>query len=205
MQTRSVLTLAIAGASLLSPIHAGTVTIESGTAAFDVATNVPAVTVEGKSKALRGKVEMSSSGGRLLIERVEAWLPVKTLATGMGIRDEHMRKYVFTTPDGQTPDLRFTAHDLTCPATPGREAVCEISGDLSVRGVERPFRLGLKVRQENGSTAAFRASGDGTLKLSDYGIEAPSQLGVRTANDVKLHIEFTGKETAAVAASGGRR
>ena len=33
------------------------------------------------------------------------------------------------------------------------------------------------------------------VKLSAYGIERPSQLGVTTTDDVKLHLEFTAKAT----------
>jgi hypothetical protein len=48
-------------------------------------------------------------------------------------------------------------------------------------------------------------SGESTVKLSDYGIEQPSQFGVKTADEVQLHIEFSGKEAAAKIASGDRR
>ena len=43
------------------------------------------------------------------------------------------------------------------------------------------------------------------MKLSDYGIEQPSQFGVKTANEIQLHLEFTGKEAPAAIASGGRK
>jgi len=41
--------------------------------------------------------------------------------------------------------------------------------------------------------AAFRAAGDGVVKLSTYGIDQPSQFGVRTRDDVKLHLDFTAR------------
>ena len=79
---------------------------------------------------------------------------------------------------------------------------CEVSGSLAIRGVARPFSIPLKIRAEG---AAYRATGESKVKLSDYGIEQPSQFGVRTADEVQLHIEFSGKERAAKIASGGRR
>ena len=60
----------------------------------------------------------------------------------------------------------------------------------------------LKVRADG---SAFRAAGDGIVKLSDYGIEQPSQFGVKTSNEIQLHLEFTGKETLAAVASRGRQ
>jgi hypothetical protein len=45
------------------------------------------------------------------------------------------------------------------------------------------------------------------VKLSSYGIERPSQLGVTTADDVKLHLEFTVKPAAPAVAvlKGGEK
>ena len=43
------------------------------------------------------------------------------------------------------------------------------------------------------------------MKLSDYGIEQPSQFGVKTSNEIQLHLEFTGKEGPAAITSGGHR
>ena len=59
----------------------------------------------------------------------------------------------------------------------------------------------LKV-SEDGDT--LRAVGDGKVTLSAYGIERPSQLGVTTADDVKLRFDLTAKQSAtrAVATSG---
>ena len=42
-------------------------------------------------------------------------------------------------------------------------------------------------------SGVYRAEGDGTVKLTDYGITAPSQFGVKPLNDVKFHIDFMAK------------
>ena len=62
-------------------------------------------------------------------------------------------------------------------------------------------RCRLKIRAEG---TAFRATGESAVKLSDYGIEQPSQFGVKTADEIQLHIEFSAKEGPAKIASGGR-
>ena len=112
-----------------------------------------------------------------------------------------MRKYVLTTPDGQVPDLRFSADKATCSKPEGKQSTCELAGNLAIRGTERPFTVVLKV-SEDGDT--LRAVGDGKVTLSAYGIERPSQLGVTTADDVKLRFDLTAKQSAtrAVATSG---
>jgi polyisoprenoid-binding protein YceI len=117
----------------------------------------------------------------------------------MGLRDSHMRKYVFTTSDGQTPDLRFVAAKAACEKVSANQSTCEITGDLVIRGTARPFAIALKVTEDGGGT--FRASGESVVKLSTYGIQPPSQLGVRTSDEVKLRLEFTARP-APVATSG---
>ena len=195
-----------AAAQAAPAANAGTpavVQVLGGTASFEAGTNISAINVHGKSGSLEGRAQVRHSGGVITIERVEATLPVKTITTGMGLRDEHMRKYIFTTEDGRAPDLKYTGEKAECSAAPDRagESTCTVSGTLAVRGTERPFAITLKVKRAGDG---YRASGDGTVKLSTYGIARPSQLGVTTADDVKLHLEFTAKDiTSQMLARGG--
>ena len=175
-----------------------TVEVRGGTAAFDVDTNMPALSVHGKSKALEGRVRVRRGPEGPLLEQIEAKLPVGTLQTGLKMRDEHMRKYVFTTSDGQVPDVRFVADQATCSKGSGNSSMCQLAGDLVIRGTARPFTIALKVTEDKGS---YHASGDSVVKLSSYGIEKPSQLGVHTDDEVKLRLDFTARP-APVATTG---
>jgi polyisoprenoid-binding protein YceI len=143
-------------------------------------------TSNGKSTALEGRARIRQSADGLLVEQLEAALPVRTLNTGLGLRDEHMRKYVFATPDGLMPDMRFAAERAICSGF-GAAKMCQLLGDMIIRGTSRPFAMTLKV---NGQGNAFRVSGDGVVKLSTYGIPLPSQLGVTAMDDVKFHVNF---------------
>lgn len=175
--------------------------VVSGAVSFVVNTNVPAVSIKGKSTALKAQVNAHRGGDGLHIEHIQAVVPIKTLQTGMGVRDEHMRKYIFTTPDGQTPDMTFEAENVNCPA--GAQVTCSITGNLSIRGVARPFATPVKVREDGDG---FKVSGESTLKLSDYGIEQPRQFGVKTDNNVQVHLEFTAKPgRVEVSLAGGAR
>jgi polyisoprenoid-binding protein YceI len=183
----SIAVLSAAAASAQSGQTA--VEVRGGTAAFDAATNVSAIGIHGKSAALEGRATVRDDANGFQIQQLEASVPVKTLNTGMGLRDEHMRKHVFTTADGQLPDLRFSAQTSTCAGS-DKQATCELKGELAMRGTAKPFTITLKVTRESGS---FRAIGDGVVKLSTYGIPAPSQLGVTVADDVKLHLDFVAR------------
>lgn len=179
--------------------------VSQGTVTFEVGTNVPALRVHGKSNAIKARARVGlGPEGAAVLEYIEASVPVKSLGTGLELRDEHMRKYIFTRPDGQVPDLRFSAERIACPKMgSGQRMKCEVSGELVIRETARPFTIALTLIEEHGD---FRAAGDGIVKLSAYGIEQPSQLGVRTADDVKLRLEFTARRPASqVAARSGDR
>lgn len=169
---------------------AATVEVQGGTATFDVGTNVSAISVHGKSTNLRGRAQIRQAGDAIAIGELEATLPVTTITTGMGLRDSHMRKYVFTTGDGQTPDLTFVADSAECAAAAAGRSTCTVSGQLAIRGTPKPFAITLNVSKLGDG---YHAAGEGTVKLSAYGIPPPSQLGVTTNDDVKLRLEFTAK------------
>jgi polyisoprenoid-binding protein YceI len=147
---------------------------------------VAAISIHGKSTALEGRAQIRQSADGLVIENLEATVPVTTLNTGVSLRDEHMRKAVFTTSAGEVPPMRFTAGRSTC-APDGRIWKCELSGFLTIRDVSRPLAIRAVISSESGR---FRAVGDGRLKLSTYGIVPPSQFGVTTQDLVSLHVEF---------------
>jgi polyisoprenoid-binding protein YceI len=163
------------------------VEVQRGSVTFDVGTNVLSLGVHGTSDVLKASAHLREGAEGLVIERVEAAVPVESLTTGLRLRDEHMRKYVFTTSSGEVPDLRFSAGSVTCPPA-NAPSTCQVSGELAVRGTPRPFTVALKISRKG---AAFRVTGDGMVKLGEYGIAAPSQLGVTTHEDVKVHLDFT--------------
>jgi polyisoprenoid-binding protein YceI len=179
------------------------VEIQSGQASFEATTNMPGVEVKGKSNALSAHADVVRDNNNFVLQQIRATLPVKSLATGMKVRDEHMRKYVFTTADGKEPDLTFTADPVTCTAAAAHEFTCPLAGSFSIRGVARPFTMQLRVKEQGGSTTVYRAAGDAVLRLSDYGIDPPSQFGVKPSNEVNFHIDFSAKTTVAVSSTQG--
>src|SRR6266516_3721725 len=72
------------------------VQVASGTASFLAPTNVPGIEVKGSSSALTASAEVSRTKDDLQVRRIDAQVPVNTLSTGMKMRDEHMRKFIFT-------------------------------------------------------------------------------------------------------------
>jgi polyisoprenoid-binding protein YceI len=176
--------------------------VRGGAASFEVDTTLPVLSVHGKSSALEGRVHVRRSAEGPLLEQIEASLPVKSLGTGMRLRDEHMRKYVFTTDTGEVPDVRFVAAKAECSKVSANQSTCQVAGNLTIRGTARPFSIALKVKEDGDK---FHASGDSVVRLSAYGIEQPSQLGVTTADEVKLRLEFTARPGREAVATSGRQ
>jgi polyisoprenoid-binding protein YceI len=172
--------------------ESATIAVQGGTAIFVANTNVAAVSIKGKSTAMVARLSLHRLADGLQLEHIDARVQVKTLATGMGLRDTHMRKQIFTTADGQVPDLQFEGANATCTGS-AKDSTCQVAGMLSIRGIARPFTLPLKIREDG---TGFKASGDGVVKLSAYGIEQPSELGVKMTDDVQLHLDFSAKPVA---------
>lgn len=199
--------LMLAAAAIAIPsvaFGANGLAVEGGTAVFRSATNIAGIEVSGTSKVVSAQAEIEAVGTSLSIRKVEATVPVRSLSTGMKMRDEHMRKYIFTSASGEQPNLRFEAEGMTCPAgAQGHEFACRLSGVLSFRGVTKPFVLNLKAREQG--VAVFRVTGEGTLKLDEFGVTPPEQFGVKVRNEVEIRLDFVGKQVAPVVAAEVRK
>ena len=176
--------------ALAAPGSGLSVQVASGNAGFLAPTNVPGIEVKGTSSALTATADVSRGESGLIVQRIDARLPVNSLATGMKIRDEHMRKYIFTGPSGDVPDIRFTSDEAACVAAP-KGYSCQVSGQFLLRGIARPITIAIRVKEQGSDS--FRAEGDGLIKLADYGIDPPSQFGVKPAGEIHFHLDFVAK------------
>ena len=114
------------------------INVNQGTVSFEVATNVPALRVHGKSSSVTARARIASGPNGFVLEQIDATVPVRSLDTGLSLRDEHMRKYIFTTADGQVPDVHFSGERAEC-SKPDQRPTCTVSGELVIR--EPPGRL----------------------------------------------------------------
>jgi polyisoprenoid-binding protein YceI len=123
-----------------APAFCAELNIENAAATFLVKTSVPAISVKGKSTAIHVRASVRRETETLRIEQIEASVPVMSLMTGMSVRDEHMRRHIFTTPDGRMPDLRFDAAGATCAPVSGKKGgfLCPLTGSLKIRGAAHP-------------------------------------------------------------------
>ena len=174
--------------------------VQGGTVKFTASTNVSVMTVRGQSTQMTATLRLRRDAGHVELEDVHARIDPKTFTTGMSVRDQHLRKKVFSLDNDAMPELQFASDKITCPElSTGRDATCPVSGQLTLHGVVRPFAINILVLND-GKT--YRISGAGAVKLSSFGIEPPCQLGVCVADEVKLSLEFQAKQTPFGSAGG---
>lgn len=175
--------------------------VRGGTVKFDASTNLSAISIHGQSSAINAELTLRRNTGSVDVETLRAVVDPKTLSTGMSLRDQHMRQKIFTT-NNQLPPLEFVGEKTTCPELPpNQDVTCQITGNLSLRGVGKPFSMRLRIRSDS---KGFRVAGDGVMGLSVYGINPPCQLGVCVTDEVKLHLEFQVREALGMRSGGVR-
>lgn len=129
------------------------------------------------------------------VVRVEA----KTLDTGMADRDQGLRELL-----GVEQHAR-----LTFVWTSFREAKVDLAGQrssgvavgrLSIRGVEREVAMPVRVSVDASKRVAI--DGELSIKLRDFGLEPPSQLGVISVdNELKIWIALRARSLGEAPAS----
>ena len=165
-----VLTLGVA-AALAQSASADSVAL--GKVEFLVDTNIKMFKFKGEAGELQSKLEHTGAS----LKHVELTIPVQSLKTGMDMRDRHMRERIFTTGDGKTPDIVFQADAMQCTGQ------CELTGTLTIRGQTRPQKLQLTLKDPT------HVEGTAKVELSKFGIDAPSQAGVKVSDSVDVRFE----------------
>lgn len=114
-------------------------------------------------------------------------VPLKTLMTGIGLRDEHARNYLKA---GQFPFATFRVGKLSgVTALPvGQEVSGQVSGSFSLAGVTRPLTAPVTLRREASGRINIATHFD--IPLKDYGI---SIRGADKNTDVRLMFAVTAR------------
>jgi len=115
-------------------------------------------------------------------------IEVAGLATGVSGRDRDMRKAL----DAEHyPTMRFTveAVEASFPSvTDKADVLLTIRGQLLIRDVERPLTLLGRARLRDGTVWV---RGDGTLKMSEFGIPPPKRMFMSVADQLIVRFDLT--------------
>lgn len=135
----------------------------------------------GKTNAVRGsfRADFDDPEGRWAGEVVAQ---AATLLTGVDGRDENLRDHLDTKNHAE---IRFVLGGFTAAKdgldVAGQKVRGEVAGTMTIRGVSRPFTMPVAVEVD--AQKRVVVAGQTPLKLSDYGVPVPSQLGLINMQD----------------------
>jgi polyisoprenoid-binding protein YceI len=114
-------------------------------------------------------------------------VPLGNLATGIALRDQHMKeKYLEV---GKYPEaiLTITRSALHVPAAGGERLTADAPGTLKLHGQSRPVTVHYDASPDATGVAV---NGRFHLRMDDFGITIPSYLGVTVKPDVDVTAAF---------------
>jgi len=141
---------------------------------------------EAKTSAMSGELVLSPDKGGSVDGEVA--VDLRTLQTGIGLRDNHMRDGYLEVQKGdgyQTAVLDRIRLEGIDPAQPAGKAT--FRGVLALHGQEREVTGTAEIRRAGPN---FRVQASFPVKVSDFDIASPSYLGVGVRNDVSVAVSF---------------
>jgi polyisoprenoid-binding protein YceI len=141
---------------------------------------------DAKTTAISGAVTASATDARALDGSVA--VDLRTLDTGIGLRNEHLRDNYLEVTKGPGFDMA-TLSDIDLkglnPEVP--EGKGSFTGVLKLHGVTNTVTGAVDVRQAG---AALRVKASFPLNLTDYSIRQPRYLGVGVKDTITVEVAF---------------
>lgn len=141
---------------------------------------------EAKTMALSGSVTRSADGQQAF----EGTLAVdlRTLDTGIGLRNEHLRKNYLEVDNGPAFAVATLSDivllDLNPDAPRGKGS---FTGSLTLHGITRTVTGSLDIRRAG---AGLRVKATFPVRLPDYEIRKPRYLGIGVDDTVRVEVAF---------------
>ena len=136
--------------------------------------------------ALTGSLTTGVSGARVFDGRLA--VDLRTLDTGIGLRNEHLRENYLEVDKGAGFDTatlsEIDLHGLDPDSPTGKGS---FTGVLTLHDVTKTVAGAVEVRQAGG---ALRAKASFPVHLPDFGIRKPRYLGVGVTDTVRVEVAF---------------
>ncbi|MFL5597145.1 MAG: YceI family protein [Gemmatimonadaceae bacterium] len=138
------------------------------------------------------------------ISSVKVNIVVKTLSCGNGQMDRNMYS-TLKADENQVIKYTLSGYDILDGTASASSFSADTKGTLVIAGQEKPIEM--KISAERTSDGKATASGEQTLRMSDFGIKPPSfmfgRLKVGDEIKVKFNIKAGPQLLAQIAALGG--
>jgi polyisoprenoid-binding protein YceI len=141
---------------------------------------------DAKTTALSGSVTASTSGSSALDGSFA--VDLRTLDTGIGLRNEHLRENYLEVNKGSGFDTATLAEiDLKGFSSDAPEGKGSFAGLLTLHGMTKTVTGAVDVRQVG---AGLRVKASFPIHLSDYSIHKPRYLGIGVQDTVHVEVAF---------------
>jgi polyisoprenoid-binding protein YceI len=141
---------------------------------------------DAKTTALSGSVTASTSGSRAFDGTLA--VDLRTLDTGIGLRNEHLRKNYLEVNKGPGFDTATLSEiDLNGFNPDAPEGRGSFTGLLTLHGATHTVTGAVDVRQ---AVAGLRVKASFPVDLADYNIRKPRYLGIGVKNTVQVEVAF---------------
>ncbi len=136
-------------------------------------------------------------GGEKAVKSVEFRVPAEKLDCGNGTMNEHMFKAI-KAKEFKTIAFRVASYDV---AKGGDGVRGTLTGTLTLGGVEK--KIAVEATGRDGGAGALRVTGTHELRLSEYGLKAPTLMfgTMKVGDAVKVGFDLVLKGDAKVAAT----
>jgi polyisoprenoid-binding protein YceI len=133
----------------------------------------------------RGQQLSVSDDGRTVLVRV----PLKSISTGMDLRDRHMREALDIAhyPDAELKVLR---NALVLPARGGSKSAT-VSAQLTLHGQTRPIALTYQAQE---ASSTYQVEGTLGVDMTEFGIRPASYAGIAVKPQVVVRASFSVKD-----------
>jgi len=118
--------------------------------------------------------------------RVEATIPVRTFKSGKAAMDKKMQEHMQVT---KFPNIEYRLIELKPQSLAGSTGAIKFDavGALTITGNTVTNTMPVTIEKTDGK---LKVSGNTSLKMSDYGIEKVSFLGMTTGDELQIKLEW---------------
>jgi polyisoprenoid-binding protein YceI len=135
------------------------------------------LTIEGKT----AEMTVADDG-----TTVTCTVPLGNIDTGIGLRNEHTKK-ALEADKYPTTTLKVARSALKFPAA-GADSSGDAQGSLTLHGQTRDITFHYSAKNNGGTIVV---TGTSRINMNDYGVKAPSYMGVTVKPDVDLNTAFS--------------
>lgn len=161
--------------SLSFPSRGASFKVNSGNVEFAAKGFPTFITIKGTTKEMLGNLELD---GKMASGSFQ--VPMKTLKTGMDLRDDHMiNKYLEA---DKHPNAILTLSPFNV------EEEGEAKGTIEIHGVKKPVTIQYEKVGMSDQSVSFNSKFN--IKITDFEIDIPSFQGITVAEEVTVSVNF---------------